>query len=572
MKTFRSIPAKHELTLILLAVASCLPACATSDESTPTVTGDSAVVDSFASEGGLDSSVPDVADTRPDSVIDTAGKDTRPADATSCVPGATETRACGACGSQSRFCLSEGYFTSFTDCTGEHGDVECKIGEKRVSDCDRCGKATDFCDSKTCTWVTGVCAGAGPCDPGTSESTTASCSVAAEVRTRTCSDKCTWSTFSECGIPRGWLPMAAPPSTFGGRVWNVGLWTGSKLMIWGGYGLSPSVKTDGAIYDLASDTWAMMPAAPSAMSAGRRNAMAVWTGSKMLVFGGRDSSSTAYKDGVIFDPAGASGAGSWTSMSTSPLSARFWSAAVWSTTTSELLVWGGCTSGSSLSCSSVTADGAAYNPATDTWTAIPAAPIAGRADPAFAWNGTEMIILGGRNVSVGLVDGARYDPLVKSWVKFSDPPATAYDGRQDSATAFDGKSLFLFGGRTTSTASTAQNNGAYYTPSVGWTAIPTPGDLLFLSGNKRYNSAAWFGGGKLFVYGGQGTSSSSTPLDGFGSFDPSTGAWTPIDETGAPGARGRATAVWTGREAILWGGSTSDYLSGYLTSGAIYRP
>jgi N-acetylneuraminic acid mutarotase len=560
-------------TPTILSYATCVAlsinvaACATSaDEPEPTP---DAAFDAAPRGDTLvaDTTVKDAAsDTRPDTAVVDSAKDTRPPDTDACTPGATETRTCGACGSQSRFCLSEGYFTSWTTCTGERADVECKIGEKRSTDCGNCGKAVDFCDTKTCAWISGLCAGEGPCAPGDVETTKASCSVVDEVRTRTCDDKCAWSTFSACGLPRGWLPMAGGPLT--ARIWSAVAWTGSKMIVWGGDGSSN--KGDGATYDLASNTWTMLPATPTGFAA-RRNPMGVWTGSKMIIWGGRDYS-TSYKDGVVYDPAGAGGAGSWTTMATSPLTSRFWSAAVWSTTTNELLVWGGCTGWSGLPCTSVTGDGAAYNPATNTWTALPAAPISARGDTAFGWDGSEMIIAGGNNAAGPLLDGARFDPVARSWVKFSEPPAATYDARRDEAIAFDGTSLFMFGGRATTTASTAKNNGAYYTPEVGWTAIPVASDVVFPSGAKRYNSASWFGAGKLFVYSGQGTSSSSSSIGGFASYDPATSSWTPLDETGAPAPRGRAIAVWTGREAIVWGGSTSDYLSGYVATGGIYRP
>jgi hypothetical protein len=551
-----------------LALLTNVAACATSEgnepEPTPDASFDAAPRGDTATTDTREAAVPD---TRPDTMTPDT-RDARPADTDACTPGATETRPCGACGSQSRFCLGEGYFTSWTTCAGERADVECKIGEKRSTDCGNCGKAVDFCDTKTCAWISGLCAGEGPCAPGDVESTRASCTVSDEVRTRTCDDKCAWSSFSACGLPRGWLPMALPPTALGGRSMHVALWTGSKMMIWGGDGLSPGYKFDGASYDLASNSWAMMAAAPSVFSAGRRNGVGVWTGSKMIVFGGRDSS-TPYKDAAVYDPAGASGAGSWTVTAAAPITARFWAAGVWSTTTNELLVWGGCTGGS---CSSVASDGAAYNPETNTWTPLPAAPIVGRFDPAFAWTGTEMIIAGGRLVSGTVTDGARYDPVTRAWVKFSDPGTAVYDGRQDPGYTWNGTSLFMFGGRATTTASTAKSNGAYYTPGVGWTAILDATDIAFPAGPKRFDVTTWYGAGKLFVYSGLGIGSTSTSIGGFASYDPATGAWTPLDETGSPGPRARATAVWTGREAIVWGGSGGDTTSPYHNTGAIYRP
>ena len=40
-----------------------------------------------------------------------------------------------------------------------------------------------------------------------------------------------------------------------------------------------------------------------------------------------------------------------------------------------------------------------------------------------------------------------------------------------------------------------------------------------------------------------------------GRYDPSTDSWTATSTTDAPDARDRHTAVWTGSEMIVWGGT-----------------
>lgn len=49
----------------------------------------------------------------------------------------------------------------------------------------------------------------------------------------------------------------------------------------------------------------------------------------------------------------------------------------------------------------------------------------------------------------------------------------------------------------------------------------------------------------------------------------SNDSWQPINLTGSPSARARATAVWTGSEMLVWGGQTN---SGETNSGARYNP
>jgi N-acetylneuraminic acid mutarotase len=548
---------------LVLSLGSTLFACATANEEDPTVTpadtgaaGDTStpVTDSGAPMDGTTS------DTGGSTVMDSGAAMDAPADAASCIYPKTETRACGACGSQSRFCLPENVFTGWTDCVGEKGDTECKVGEKRFTECGNCGKATDFCDPKECVWIGGLCAGEGPCAPGDEETTKASCSVADTVRTRTCDDKCQWGEFSSCDLPRGWFPM--DPAPIAGRGFHTAVWTGTDMLVWGG-GYSSTVKNDGASYNYATNKWTTI-ATPTL--AARRQQAGVWTGSKMIVWGGYNGGSS-YADGGVYDPA----TDSWTSTATSPLAARHSGAYAWSTTTNELLLWSGCTGGW---CTAVASDGAAYNPSTNTWTTLPAAPIAGRSDPAFVWSGSELVVWGGRTATgTFLTDGARFDPVTRVWTKFSEPPASIA-GRMDEAFGSSGTNgLFVFGGRPSSSTGTgALDTGATYVPSVGWQVIPSPPDTVFAN-NKRYDSASFVAGGKLFLFDGLTSTGGDTPARGFASYDFATGTWTDLDVSGAPTSnRARATAVWTGREAIIWGGINGNTCcTGYAT-GAIYRP
>jgi len=56
-------------------------------------------------------------------------------------------------------------------------------------------------------------------------------------------------------------------------------------------------------------------------------------------------------------------------------------------------------------------DGAAYNPQTETWRQLAAAPIDARWGHDAFWDGDEVVIVGG----VGVTDGAAYDPATDRW-------------------------------------------------------------------------------------------------------------------------------------------------------------
>jgi len=52
-------------------------------------------------------------------------------------------------------------------------------------------------------------------------------------------------------------------------------------------------------------------------------------------------------------------------------------------------------------------------------------------------------------------------------------------------------------------------------------------------------------------------------------YNPTTNTWTAITTSGAPSARHYHTAVWSGTEMIIWGGSSG---STALSDGARYNP
>ncbi len=89
----------------------------------------------------------------------------------------------------------------------------------------------------------------------------------------------------------------------------------------------------------------------------------------------------------------------WAPMATSPLSPREAAVSVWTGT--EVIIWGGRVGNMAL------LDGAAYNPATDTWRTI--TPNSwGHPGAHAVWTGTEMVVLAKNG-------GAAYDPATDTW-------------------------------------------------------------------------------------------------------------------------------------------------------------
>ena len=103
-------------------------------------------------------------------------------------------------------------------------------------------------------------------------------------------------------IAPGWALSREGP--IGIRTGGVFLWDGSGVVLWGGASydktghLQPAAD-DGAVYDAATDTWKVIDRAPIA---GRRSAKAVWTGSRVVIWGGVDDQGRGLHDGALFDP------------------------------------------------------------------------------------------------------------------------------------------------------------------------------------------------------------------------------------------------------------------------------
>jgi hypothetical protein len=102
------------------------------------------------------------------------------------------------------------------------------------------------------------------------------------------------------------MPAMASPSA---RFRHTAVWTGVEMIVWGGFrgtfsGGSP--LNTGGRYNPITDTWTPTRVAPSAIGATdaapapRVNHTAVWTGTRMIVWGG--VSGTPVNSGALYDP------------------------------------------------------------------------------------------------------------------------------------------------------------------------------------------------------------------------------------------------------------------------------
>ena len=179
---------------------------------------------------------------------------------------------------------------------------------------------------------------------------------------------------------------------------------------------TPVAAADAA--QLAAGTWSALPAAPIAPHDG---ASVVWTGHELLVWGGQSGphGTVLHADGAAYDPA----TNTWRPLPPGPLSARVGQTAVWAGT--EMVIWGGYDDVANGS-SRVSADGAAYNPVANSWQPLSASPLTARAYTLALWTGTAVMVLGGVPAvvtsTVGeYADGARLDPRRGRWTHIPSP-------------------------------------------------------------------------------------------------------------------------------------------------------
>jgi hypothetical protein len=383
-----------------------------------------------------------------------------------------------------------------------------------------------------------------------------------------------------------WSSISGGPE---GRFGHAAVWTGTRMIVWGGSnGASPALLTGGR-YD-PNVGWTPTSVGTQPSSVGNL----FWTGNEILSWSG----------GVTgrYDPA----TDSWRAVTTPAGMVRAGASAVW--TGSRMVVWGGstvacCQCGQNYNVYYDT--GRAYDPLLDFWT--PGSIGSGalfkptkRAGHRAVWNGFDMIVWGGVEqlpCSGGTLykDGARYNPTYDTW----QPIATAGAPAPGASTAYtDGFStelgaLFWNGSM----------GGYIYSPdSDSWTraepvALPSSASAEYAGGRlvvvnqqgagSRYDPITdrWSpttpvntdpvcnigvvgtSGSQIFWWGGGGGSDCLGATDHGARYDPLADLWVPTPSTDAPPAsRTSQVAVWNGQQ-VMWWDATAHHGFAYCMPG-----
>lgn len=264
-------------------------------------------------------------------------------------------------------------------------------------------------------------------------------------------------------VANRWRPL--PPAPIGARSGAPAVWTGSEMLVWGGLGEGGKVLLDGAAFDPGTNRWRTIASQPFQ---GSSRSAAVWTGSEMVVVSALNGlNATAYDPATdrwrrLADPPGA------------PLMP--YQEAVWTGSQVVLILWPsgprGFTFGSSEPSSppstvagrpADTSPGdlsppplppvttpapmgggpnsgmfvAAYTPATDQWSRLPAVNLKDGGVPRMVWTGSEVLVL------QRSFPGAAYDPGRRAWRPLAPLPG---ESLPDTPAVWTGRQALLWSG------------------------------------------------------------------------------------------------------------------------------
>jgi len=339
--------------------------------------------------------------------------------------------------------------------------------------------------------------------------------------------------------------QALPAAPIVGRLGPSAVWTGTEMIVWGGYARSENVgqATDGAAYNPATGAWRTIAPSPSGVQGG---AAVAWTSDEMVVWA--SNSPDGPVGTAVYDPA----TDSWRRLPAGPLGKRESFSSVW--TGKELIVVGG-----NLGDTLAQPVAAAIDPETGAWRLLPALNrLTGLIpSPGVAWDGHEVFVLGSvcarYNASCSPTLLA-YDPATDALRKIDLTKAPVAPQQQLQLIGVSGSDLVF----ATEGLANMRIFIVRYDPTTGsWSRkgafAPFPVPV------GAYTQTAWLGDRYVAADGSSGLQIYS--LD--------TGAWQTITPGPSPlNSREGSAIVWTGSDLIAWSGTVYERFNPTPPDGA----
>lgn len=248
-----------------------------------------------------------------------------------------------------------------------------------------------------------------------------------------------------------WRTIRDPPTP--DPLYGTGLWTGREMLVWRQGCHEPLRRA--LAYDPAADDWRYLPPGPISEGGGR----AAWVDETMFVWGGARGQFGGYgNDAAFYDPA----TDQWVAVPPAPLAARTASAMACDAT--RVFVWGG-----RVDWGMAASDGAIYDTQDGTWEPCPSAPISARWGPSSVWTDNEFIVWSGTHVirdrERRVRNGAAYNPATNTWRTVSTSPTSNGGG------LYGGSPMFWVGNEAVT-----WGVGSEYEPAGGYVLGYRPDD------------------------------------------------------------------------------------------------
>jgi hypothetical protein len=328
---------------------------------------------------------------------------------------------------------------------------------------------------------------------------------------------------------------------------------------------------DAAPRQLARGRWQALPSLPAGLLAPRNDAVVVWTGKKLIVWGGASRRGTEFRtpaDGAAYDPR----TRRWELLPPAPESQ--WlvmdnGLAVW--TGREVLVWGGVAISDPEGYPNLgrPVDGLAYDPERRTWRRLPPQPEQLRqvgSDRWAVWTGRELVA--GTIQEAGTGGGTfavAYDPVANRWRQLPPSPTLTPGGSghlQARTAMWAGNRLLVWNFWSRTAKDLLDESGAEdhpneepdgidlwaYDPATGrWTVLPAPPSQVRRVANRSKMMAIGqdvvIASVRVERIGGR-----DIPAGVAGRYDPNRARWTPIAPQ--PGRYGVVDLAWTGASLV----------------------